>query len=282
MTPQKYNTTMKKTLFIVLLLGICHLSFAQDSYNVINIKGKVNKNGKTIRRGQKLTASDKIKFVSPRAMLLVSSQKYGRMVLSANPRKKNVSETSYILKNLVSKGRASARGNAVLFNKTMIWTYFGRGTTKHLIIGEEEKVTVSKKAFPMNKDSFFFIHYKYKGEDVNKKLRFNEDASKFIINKDRLFRIHDKKISGEGIEDFKMFYYVKGKEPVVIGDIKMAFFDDNSENKKAIHELAGFMKEGKMGEKEIRNAVFAYLARYFGEPNGEEFNHWFKKNFHQE
>ena len=113
------NLLIVTLLFTLTLFSTTNTTFAQDAYNVINIRGKVSQNGKAVRRGSKLKASDKIKFVTPRAMLLVSSQKYGRMVLSANPRKKQMSETSYILRNLISKGRASARGSEILFNSIM-------------------------------------------------------------------------------------------------------------------------------------------------------------------
>lgn len=266
---------MKKTLIITLFIGVCHLGLiAQDSYNVINTKGKVSKNGKTIRRGQKLKSSDKIKFATSQAMLLVSSQKFGRMVLSANPRKKNISETSYILKNLISKGRASARGNEILFNKVMIWSYFGKD--KHLILGGEERIKVHKTSFPMNKQNFFFINYNFKGEEVNKKLRFDKDQ--FIINKERLFRINKQKISGEGITDFKLFYYKDGA-PDFIGDIKLVFLDDDSQVKKVIEEMVKFLKSSKMSREEIEKSVDAYLSKYLGEPNKKEFKNWFKKNY---
>ncbi len=209
---------MKNTIIVALLLVLGQATFAQDTYNVINIRGKVSQNGKAVRRGAKLKANDKIKFVTPRSMLLVSSQKYGRMVLSSNPRKKQVSETSYILGNLISKGRASARGSEILFNRIMVKGYFGN--EPHLVLGGEEKIRVSNKAFPLNKENFFFINYQYKGEDVNKKLPYEsgQKGDYFLINQDRLFRINGEKISEKGIQDFRLFYYKNGT-PEEIGEL---------------------------------------------------------------
>ncbi|WP_045113809.1 hypothetical protein [Microscilla marina] len=265
---------MTKTFFIVLLISIQHLSFAQDVYNVINIKGKVSRNGKNIRRGQKLKATDKIKFVSPRALLLVSSQRYGRMVLSAKPAQKSMSEAAYILKNLVSKGRASARGDKKMVTREMIHYYFGKGEP-HLILGEEATVKVKKSLFPLNKKSFFFMSYQYKGEKINKKLPFEDN--RFTVNKDRLFRVEGKKVSGKGINDFGLFYYKNGEEVIDIGRVKL-FFWDNAHQKK-IDEMVKFMKANELTQSEIQDTVFAYLQKYFGEPNGDEFKTWYQKHY---
>ncbi|OJJ15556.1 hypothetical protein BKI52_37360 [marine bacterium AO1-C] len=265
---------MKNTIIVALLMIFAQAAFAQDSYNVINIRGKVSKNGKTVRRGAKLKANDQIKFVTPRAMLLVSSQKYGRMVLSANPRKKQVSETSYILRNLISKGRASARGSEILFNSIMVRGYFGN--EEHLVLGGEEKIRVSKKAFPLDKKNFFFINYQYKGEDVNKKLPYKDDY--FFINQDRLFRINGEKISGEGINDFRLFYYKDGT-PDEIGQLKLVFINDESPLKKTIDDMVSFVKENGSKPSEVKMAVDGFLRKHFGSPNKEEFEAWYKKNY---
>ncbi|WP_299466278.1 hypothetical protein [uncultured Microscilla sp.] len=265
---------MTKTFFIVLLISIQHLSFAQDVYHVINIKGKVSRNGKNIRRGQKLKATDKIKFVSPRALLLVSSQRYGRMVLSAKPAQKSMSEAAYILKNLVSKGRASARGDEKMVTREMIHYYFGKGEP-HLILGDEATVKVKKALFPLNKKSFFFMSYQYKGEKVNKKLPFEDN--RFTVNKDRLFRVEGKKISGKEINDFGLFYYKNGEEVIDIGRVKL-FFWDNAHQKK-VDEMVKFMKANELTQEEIKDTVFAYLQKYFGEPNADQFKTWYQKHY---
>jgi hypothetical protein len=272
---QKYDTTMTKTFFIVLLLSVMHhVSSAQDVYNVINIKGKVSQNGKTIRRGQKLKATDKIKFVSPRALLLVSSQRYGRMVLSSKPAKKGMSEAAYILKNLVSKGRASARGEEAMVSREMVYSRFGKGNP-HLIFDGEESAKVKKVVFPLNEKSFFFVSYSYKGENVNKKLPF--EGTSFTVNKDRLFRIEGKKISGEGIHDFHLKYYKNGEEVIDIGKIKLFFWDNAY--KKDLDEMVKFMKKNKLTEDEIKDTVFSYLQKNFGEPNAYQFKKWYKKHY---
>ncbi len=266
---------MTKTFFIVLLLSVMHhVSSAQDVYNVINIKGKVSQNGKTIRRGQKLKATDKIKFVSPRALLLVSSQRYGRMVLSGKPAKKGMSEAAYILKNLVSKGRASARGEEAMVSREMVYSRFGKGKP-HLIFDGEESAKVKKIVFPLNEKSFFFVSYSYKGENVNKKLPF--EGTTFTINKDRLFRVEGKKISEEGIHDFHLKYYKNGEEVIDIGKVKL-FFWDNA-HKKDLDDMVKFMKKNKLTEDEIKDTVFSYLQKNFGEPNAYQFKKWYKKHY---
>lgn len=270
------NLLIVTLLFTLTLFSTTNTTFAQDAYNVINIRGKVSQNGRAVRRGAKLKASDKIKFVTPRAMLLVSSQKYGRMVLSANPRKKQVSETSYILRNLISKGRASARGSEILFNSIMVRGYFGN--EEHLVLGGEEKIRVSKKAFPLDKKNFFFMNYEYKGEQVNKKLPFKGDY--FYINQDRLFRINGKKISEKGLNNFRLFYYKDGT-PEEIGNIKLVFINDDSPLKKTVDEIASFVKENGSSKEEVKMAVDGFLRKHFGTPNKEEFEAWYKKNYEE-
>lgn len=264
-----------KTFFAALVFLIMpHLLSAQDVYNVINIKGKVSQNGKTVKRGQKLKESDKIKFVSPRALLLVSSQRYGRMVLSAKPAKKHMSEATYILKNLVSKGRASARGDEALISREMIYSFFGSGKPR-LIFGNKESAKVRANMFPLSKSYFFFISYYYKGEKVNKKLPF--EGNTFHIDKERLFVIEGKKVSGEGIHDFELKYYKNGEDLVDIGKIKLYFWDKAYQ--KDIDEMVKFMKKNKLTEDEIKDTVFSYLQKNFGEPHPEKFKAWYAKHY---
>ena len=259
---------MKSTFIIYLLAGLFSIATAQDSYHVINIKGKVSRNGKKVKRGQKLSANDQVKFLTPRALLLVSSQRYGRKVLSGNPARKSESEVVYMIKSLVIKTRASAgfAASELPNGQTGLLSHFGKD--KHLILGNEERILVDKKEFILNQHSFFLLRYEHEGKTVEQKIP--HEANQLIFNQE---------ILNKNVVAYTLIYQKEGNKPQQSGAIKLVQLYNKSEGKKAVDEFVAFLRKNKLKKSKIKRATKSYLKKYFGTPHHSRFYSWFKANY---
>lgn len=259
---------MKNTFIIYLLASIFSVVIAQDSYHVIKIKGKVSRNGQRVKQGQKLNSSDRIKFLTPGSLLLVSSQRFGRKVLSGNPTQKNDSEIAYMVKRLVSKNRASVRGfiaSKESEKDNSMLDYFDKD--KHLVLGNEERIAIDKKKFVLNQNSFFLLKYQHEGKTIEQKIP--SEASQLIFN---------QKIIHKEVADYELIYQKEGSKQK-LGSLKLAQLADKSKGKKAIDKLVRFMRKGKLEKSKVKENIQNYLTKYFGTPNDQQYNRWFKTNY---
>ena len=174
--------------------------------------------------------------------------------------------------------------------------------SNYLILGDSCEVKLSSKAFPMNRDTFFFIQYMYEGEVVNKKLGF--EGKYLIISKKTLFTVifeEDEKygvdtiiqISPEQIKEFKFRYYNQGKDFLFIDTsqpddlqkrefipIKLVFLDDEELREKIsffLNALTTTFPEDN--QDKLLGRIKGFLQVYYkGKIEEKNFKKWIERN----
>lgn len=189
---------MRKIFTVFLAAVLSTTVFAQDNYNVIKVNGTivVNKNNEVLKRGSSFEANDELNFKSSNARAAVINPDKGRYILM--PNNKNI---AYARANLTpSMSNISTRSGAML-NKVDLENYF----CGEFVIIDKIYIKISDEIFKMNNKNFFYISYRYKDEDINKKLTYSNDT--LIIDRSELFTIDGWPITNPNISNMELFYF---------------------------------------------------------------------------
>ncbi len=204
-----------------------HVAHAQDSYIVQNIKGQVKKSNNLLKKGDKITSNDKINFAKG-AVMMVSSQIFGQMVLSANG-KTIQSEMAYTFSDLFPQSRkASTRANLVLNNALDFQNNFGNELFR--VYGEEYAVKVASSYNLINTtkeaDKFFFFKMNLQGkESFNKHIKGVKNE--LFFKKPAIFEMEGKRIEAKETKFEGLYFYDKNAtEFPKIADFQLEFVDD--------------------------------------------------------
>lgn len=199
-----------RVAFVLLFLFIAFGSFSQE-YQVIHIKGEImrSETGKLIKTGEKVSADEKISFKNADAMAAVLDPEMGRYILKSQPDEKRSSDLIYIIKNTITpvRGGMSTRAGGIN-NAFDMKVYFAEAS--YVWAGHWIALRVSKAAFPMDDKNFFFLRYTLNGEQINKKLGYEED--KLMMSKEEVFRVDGEGIDPHKASEFELFYYKSADE----------------------------------------------------------------------
>jgi len=203
---------------------------AQDTYIIQNIKGQVKKGTVMLKKGDKISSTEKINFAKG-AVMLVSSQKVGQMVLSPNG-KTTQSEISYTLNDFLPQSkRASTRSNIVLNNTLDFQNHFGTATFR--VYGDNYSVRVGSSYNLMytteKSDKFFFFQMSHPSE----KEAFNKHVqgvkNHLHFRKKEILNLSGKAIEGKDTKFLGLYLYDKSRDELPkVADFQMEFADDKA------------------------------------------------------
>jgi hypothetical protein len=132
---------------------------------------------------------------------------------------------------------------------------------------------IGRKNFPMDQNHYFFLRYKFKGEDINKKMKYSGDT--LFIEKSSLYTVDSNPIEGPDTPAVRLFYN-DGTKSSLISEFNLIFPDTEllkNEVKVIIDGLSG------KTAAEIRNEVLAYVSEMYGKTDKENLSGWLKKEF---
>jgi len=241
---------MKKIGILVLIALFTNL-FSQN-YKVIKVDGNIlyKKNDNPLKKGNSFGEGEEFLFKTSNSRAAVIRPGKGRFIL-----KPDNSNLAYAKANLApAMSNMSSRAGA-LVNKVDLENYF-KG--KYVII-DKVKLKISKTEFPMDDKHFFYISYKYKGEDVNKKLTNIDDT--LIIDRKELLTVDKKPIPNPNITDMKI-NPVFPDVPALKEEVQM-IIDSFSDKSKSVK-----VKE-----------VTSYINDFYGKPDKENLEFWLKAQF---
>jgi hypothetical protein len=215
---------MKRNLFALFLAFLYSFNiFAQDLYIVQNVKGEVKKAGVLLKKGDKVSSTDKLYF-GKGAVMLVSSQKVGQMVLSAKE-KNATSELAYTINDLMPQSKkASTRSNIILNNALDFQNHFG---SNFRVYGDKYHVKVAS-AYAIDKENrFFFLQMSHSSEkDPFNKQLYGEKENLYFLAKE-IFSLNEQPISPKDTKILGLYFYdSKAKEFPKIAAFQLEFVDD--------------------------------------------------------
>lgn len=266
---------MKNIAFIGLLLCFCFAFVYKpvttiDTYKVIKVSGNIvyKKNNKSLAQGDLFPENEQIVFKTVDSKAAVISTIKGRFILAAGEEKK-----SDVKANLLpASSNVSSRSGAVI-NIIDLQNAF---TGNYVVLGKS-RIHINKDNFPMNEKSFFFLRYKYKGEEISKKLDF--EGEKLILDKTQIMSVDGKAIEKFDSQEVKLYYLTQGNSPQLINTFNL-FLPDDNELKKETQILLDEIKDKSYSAKV--DEFLAYLNDFYGKANKQNAMDWLKTNFNIE
>lgn len=265
---------MKTTLTI--LLTFIAINFLSGQYHVVQVRGEIKnvETGNDIERGDKISASDMLKFVSAQSMALVinTNGKYSvQLPIEAgiDGQDQGVSVESAI-SPIRSRNQISTRGfDAQKDRIDNLKAYFG--STSFAVIGDSLTVFLQEDMYPLNNSKFIVFYYTLNGTEISKKVGFNNQH--LIIEKEKLFESKGEKFNGDLIPKMEVYKYeVASKDSEKITECDLKFLN-KQDLASEFSEIISFMKqEGKTDE-----AIKTYLGDYFIDVYGDTDQEQLKK-----
>jgi hypothetical protein len=265
---------MKKGLFIIAVVGailfstVSNMDSVQskklagtDKYKVIKVDGKIvfEQSREDMKKGDVFLSGMALSFQTPQSRAAVISSLKGRFVISASEKGQT--------KILPAANNVSSRAGA-LINMVDLQNHF---SGKYLVLGEME-LELGEEAFPMGEQSFFYLSYEHKGEQIRKKLSHHDN--KLVLNEKEIF-----KIDGESIpvaEKEMALYYRSDGESKKISEFTPVFPDLHDLKDEVAIILAEFSEKDQATKiKEVTS----YLNEFYGSPQKENLKTWLIKEF---
>ncbi len=257
----------KKLAFFIFL--ITTLSLQAQNYKVIKVDGDIlyKKNDAPLLQGSSFTEGEQFLFKSQNSRAAVIKPGKGRFIL-----KPDNSNLAFAKANLApAMSNISTRAGA-LINKVDLESHF---SGKYVII-DKVILKIGTTEFPMNENQFFYISYKYKGENVNKKLSFINDS--LIIDRKELLTIDGQPIPNPNITDMEIKYLDKtqNNKNILISTFLPVFPDLNTLKEEINMIIDSF--HDKNNDQKIKE-IISYINDFYGKPDKENLEHWLKTEF---
>jgi hypothetical protein len=271
---------MKKTLLLLPVLCLMAFTFvpaeefvlpqSDEKYKVIKVNGQiiVKKSGKSLTQGDELFSSTPLDFKTSDSHAAVISPSKGRYVIKAPG-------TDGKTNMIPGMNHVSSRGGALL-NLIDLQNHFAGD----YVILDKTKLKISKEAFPMvDKVSFFFVEYMYKGEKISKRLDFNGDT--LMLDRKSIFVIDQKPIEVPANVEMELKYYqvAKNEEPAKSYKINSfkGIFPNLDDLKKELSIIITTLENKKASEQ--IDEMQAYIQEFYGKTDKDNLKEWVLKNF---
>jgi hypothetical protein len=242
--------------------------FSQVNYRVIKVNGSIIyvRTGNSMAQGDVFTEDEDLSFQSPNSRAAVINPSAGRFILTPD----NYENLSSAKSNfLPAMSNLSTRGG-IINNTTDLQNQF----CDNLVILCEAAYYLNPYQFPMNENQFFFLKFQYKGEEINKKLLY--DQNKLVFSREEILKVDQVPITEMDQPDISLYYYNNGI-PEYISDFSLILpnleqldtelkiildeYTDKSFNQK-VNDISGYLFEfyGKPDKQDVIN----HLEKTFG------------------
>jgi hypothetical protein len=254
-------------LSLSLILAMCLGAYAQSFY-VMHIKGKLfhQGNGKEIMQGDVITPSDKIRFSDNTASAVLINTKTGRYTLKPNAGKSG-SELNYVVSQVISPiSQAAGLNTRGGINENTgtdvkdIAEYFGYGS--FLFCDSSGSVLLNAAKWPIDPTHYFVYSYKYRGENVNKKVGWKNNT--LLLEYKPLYTVKSEVIQLDSLPVVKL-YYVNGS--MDDSECVASFHPVFKQKEDIVNELRLVKKiyeTDSSGDASIRMQLKAYISEVYG------------------
>lgn len=240
--------------------------FSQEDFKVIKVNGSIllRSRGVSLETGTVFSEKEDLLFRSQDATAAVINSQRGRLIITNANHDLSAAKSN----SLPSMYNISSRAPMAEKKEDLSSLFSGK-----YVILDKQSNKIDHKKFPMDNDHFFFLRYIYKGEEINKKLRFTGDT--MIIEKSNLFTVDGNPIPSADNTLIKLFYH-KGNESVFISEFDLIFPEQEQLKKETdiiLSELKGKPVSQKISEVE------SYINEFYGKVGRENLKIWLNSNF---
>jgi hypothetical protein len=257
---------MKNIIFLLITLFTYGIGYSQVTFKVIKVNGQIEiiKSGQKLVNGLEFSDKEKLNFVTKTSNAAVINSQKGRMILKADDNDKNEANFLPAMGNISTRGvgiknledlRAHFNGNYVILNAA--------------------EIDISLSDYPMNGNNYFFIQYRYNGEEINKKLK--SEGNKVIIDKNELFKVDQNPIPIPDSCKMRLYYFKEAdKSHLLISEFNLMSPDLES-LKKEVQVIIDELKSNTANEKITQ--VVGYITDSYGKVEDESVKKWLTNNF---
>ena len=253
-------------LLLTAFLLACNLQ-AQSSYKVIKVNGSIQyvRTGSQMTLGDVFPDNEDLRFETPNSRAAVINPDKGRFILTPQ----SASQLSGAKSNfLPAMSSISTRGGA-LNSLNDIQDQF----TGPVAILHKASWHINPYQFPIDENSFFYLQYQYKGEQINKKLLFEENN--LVFSRDDILKIDDQPIPAIDKPSAILYYYsADGSQYISSFELIFPQLDLlKSETGIILDEFADEEYSRKVNE------LSGYLYEFYGKPDKEDVMLFLEKDF---
>lgn len=252
-----------KILSIILLSIFSVTNFQTENYYIIKLKGEIynQTSGKALKQGDAIKADDKLKFAQKDAQALVISDTRGRFTLKYPESVKDFdSGLTVFVKNALlgnQQNRLSTRGVATQSAVYKLDEYLGHDNFN--VIGDELKVKLSKKAYPIYRGYTIVASYCI-GDKVYRKELSAKDQS-FLLSRSKLELPVDEEVFLKDVHIYKT--NVSANKEDLITTINIRFISKDELEKEFMTIIDKF-NDGQTSKSKIRALIMNYFADFYG------------------
>jgi hypothetical protein len=260
---------MAKRTFPLVIILLCFpfLSRAQVNYKVIKVNGSIVyvRSGNPMTQGDVFPENEDLSFGSPTSRAAVINPEKGRFILQPdNPGDLANAKTHF----LPGMNNISTRGGA--FNNVQDLQNHFRDT---LVLLKKTSLAVNPYRFPMDEEHFFFLTYTYSGEQINKKLGFDENQ--LVLNREEVLMVDEVPIVSPDKPEMTLSYYTPDGV-TGISTFNMFFPDPES----LTFELSVILE----GREDLPyatkvNEISGYLYEFYGKPDKKDVMQYLEDEF---
>jgi hypothetical protein len=241
--------------------------FSQVNYRVIKVNGSIIyvRTGNNMSQGDVFQEDETLSFQTPNSRAAVINPTTGRFIISPdNYENLSSAKTNF----LPAMSNLSTRGG-IINNMTDLQNQF----SEDIVIICEAGYFLNPYKFPMNENQFFFLKFKYKDEEINKKLSF--DQNKLLFSREEILKVDQMPIKEIDSPDVSLYYYNNGTNEY-ISDFRLIMPDI----KQLDDELKIILDEstGKSFNQKV-NDISGYIFEFYGKPDKQDVINHLEKTF---
>ncbi len=258
---------MKKAAIILAsFILACNLQ-AQSSFKVIKVNGNIQyvRTGSQMELGDVFAEDEALSFESPGSRAAVINPEKGRFILTSGSANQSSGGKSYFLPAM---SNISTRGGALNTLSAIQDQFEGA-----VAILYEASWHINPYQFPLDEQHFFFLQFRYNGEQINKKLSFTENN--LVFSREEILQVDDQAIPSLDDPSVILNYFSEGSSQY-INSFELVF--PELESFKA---EAGIILEELDTQEYSRkvNELSGYVFEFYGKPDKEDVMLFMEKDF---
>jgi hypothetical protein len=125
----------------------------------------------------------------------------------------------------------------------------------------------------MNDTCFFYINYSFNGEEINKKLPFDNEM--LLLDRNNIFKVDGKSIEHQSRTKVKIGYF-SGSQSLTINEMFLIAPEMEALSK----EIEIIIKQNeKKSSTELLDDIVAYATEFYGKADREQMKNWLEQKF---
>jgi hypothetical protein len=274
-----FRAIMKRLAILFFL--VISVASAQESYYVVHIKGNIlnQSTGKTLKVGDKVNATDKVKFNPEQAAAVVMSAQAGRFSLGRpqNTKPGVGGEFLAFVKNTMLPMKSNGQLSTRSARETVITDLKGTiGAETFVFPDNTAKLVLSPAMYPMSAQKCFVYRYMYQNKTVSKRILFSGDT--LLIDKKSLYVVGGQPVMPkDASETVDIFYYdIKNNTSVKIVTFKPVFLDEK-ELKAELEAVMKMFVNRNLSRDEMIDIFYDHVTSVHGRTDKTMLSQWVKE-----